>query len=42
MIALDRSVEIFSSVSLLTFFPKPHANTLTFCPLTSAAALMAV
>ena len=40
--ALDESVAICFSVVLLTLLPKPHANTVTPLPLTSAAASMAV
>ena len=36
------SVEMSISVVLLMFCPKPHANTVTLSPLTSAAASMAV
>ena len=39
---LDGSVAIVCSVVLLTFLPKPHANTVTPSPLTSAAASTAV
>jgi len=39
---LDGSVAIPCSVASLTFPPKPHANTVTPSPLTSAAASMAV
>ena len=39
---MDGSVAIFSSVSSVVLFPKPHAYTVTLSPLTSAAASMAV
>eukprot|EP00964_Phaeocystis_antarctica_P019669 scaffold10855_cov63-Phaeocystis_antarctica.AAC.1 len=39
--ALDGSLAIFRSVDTLAL-PKPHANTVTFCPLTSFAASTAV
>jgi hypothetical protein len=41
-IALELSVAICCSVSSLTSSPKLHANTVAPCPLTSAAASMAV
>ena len=40
--ALDESVAICSSVAEFKLFPKPHANTVTPSPLTSAAASTAV
>ena len=40
--ASDESVAICSSVAKLNLFPKPHANTVTPSPLTSAAASTAV
>ena len=39
---MDGSVAIRSSIVEGTLFPKPHANTVTPSPLTSAAASMAV
>ena len=39
---MDGSVAICRSVDELTLSPKPHANTVTPSPLTSAAASMAV
>ena len=39
---MDGSVAICSSVTGLTIFPKPHANTMTPSPLASAAASTAV